>query len=90
MKAESGNGTRLNHRELTEKKLSLYLDNPALPDPDLIIRTSGEMRISNFLLWESPYSELYFSSKCWPEWEGRDLLEALECYRRRERRFGCT
>ena len=87
---ESGNGKTLDHRDLTEKKLSLYLDNPGVPDPDLIIRTSGEMRISNFLLWESPYSELYFSTKCWPEWDGQDLIEAIDSYQKRERRFGCS
>jgi len=67
-----------------------YLDNPDIPDPDLIIRTAGEMRLSNFLLWESAYSELYFSDKLWPDWGPDDLLEALEHYSRRKRKFGGT
>jgi undecaprenyl diphosphate synthase len=74
--------------EVTEESLASCLDNPGIPDPDLIIRTSGEMRISNFLLWSSAYSELYFSPKLWPDWSGKDLAEALEDYARRNRRFG--
>jgi undecaprenyl diphosphate synthase len=61
-----------------------------MPDPDLLIRTSGEFRISNFLLWQLAYSELYFSSKLWPEFGEEDLLEAILDYQKRERRFGKT
>jgi len=59
-----------------------------LPDPDLLIRTSGEMRISNFLLWQLSYAELYFPGKYWPEFGGEDLKKAVEIYQKRERRFG--
>jgi undecaprenyl diphosphate synthase len=74
--------------EITEEGLNSCLDHPEIPDPDLIIRTSGEKRISNFLLWSSAYSELYFSPKYWPDWTGEDLREALEEYAHRKRRFG--
>ncbi len=73
---------------LTENDVKRYLDQPDIPDPDLIIRTAGEMRFSNFLLWESAYSEFYFSKKYWPEWEEEDLLSAIDDYMKRERKFG--
>lgn len=69
-------------------QLAQHLDHPEIPEPDLIIRTGGEQRISNFLLWQSAYSELYFSKKLWPEWDKQDLVEALKDYSMRERRFG--
>jgi len=72
----------------TVKQISLHLDHPEIPDPDLIIRTGGEKRISNFLLWQSAYAELYFSDKLWPDWHGEDLMQALSDYSKRERRFG--
>ena len=75
---------------LTEETFRRHLDLPDLPDPDLIIRTANEQRLSNFLLWESAYAELYFSPKMWPEWDAKDLYEALEDYSRRARRFGGT
>ena len=65
-----------------------YLDHPELPDPDLIIRSANEQRLSNFLLWESAYAELYFSPKPWPDWDGEDLKVALAEYKRRSRTFG--
>jgi undecaprenyl diphosphate synthase len=65
-----------------------YLYTAGLPDPDLLIRTSGEMRISNFLLWQISYAELYFSQKYWPDFKKDDLNHALEEFNRRERRFG--
>ena len=65
--------------------LRRYLDQPDLPDPDLIIRTANEQRLSNFLLWESAYAELYFSPKLWPDWDKADLFEALDDYARRSR-----
>jgi undecaprenyl diphosphate synthase len=73
---------------LTERTFQALLDRPELPDPDLIIRTANEQRLSNFLLWESAYAELYFSPKMWPDWGGDDLRDALADYARRTRRFG--
>jgi undecaprenyl diphosphate synthase len=73
---------------ITEQEIRSYLDHPEIPDPDLIIRTGQECRISNFLIWEGAYSELYFSSKMWPEWDESDLKEALDSYGCRERRYG--
>jgi undecaprenyl diphosphate synthase len=75
---------------LTEETFRRHLDQPDLPDPDLIIRTANEQRLSNFLLWESAYAELYFSPKPWPDWDRADLFLALEEYARRARRFGGT
>ena len=66
----------------------LYTNN--IPDPDLLIRTSGEYRISNFLLWQLAYSELYFTDVLWPDFKKDDLLKAITVYQRRERRFGLT
>ena len=74
--------------EITEEKLSAAMDHPEIPDPDLIIRTGGELRTSNFLLWESAYSELYFSKKYWPDWQPEDLKEAIEAFASRNRRYG--
>ncbi len=67
-----------------------YLDTHSLPDPDLLIRTSGEHRISNFLLWQAAYSELMFTDTLWPDFHKEDLLHTLEEYQQRERRFGQT
>jgi len=76
--------------ELTEEKIGLYLDNPDVPDPDLIIRTAGEFRTSNFLLWESAYAEYHISGKLWPDWTGEDLEQAIQDYSKRDRRFGAV
>ncbi|MFH0879457.1 MAG: undecaprenyl diphosphate synthase family protein, partial [Lentisphaerota bacterium] len=65
-----------------------YLYAPDIPDPDLMIRTSGEMRISNFLLWQLSYSELYITDILWPDFREPEFLDALEEYSRRHRRFG--
>ncbi|MCL2472763.1 MAG: polyprenyl diphosphate synthase [Treponema sp.] len=75
---------------LTEEKIRGYLDNPDVPDPDLIIRTAGEFRISNFLLWEGAYAEYYISDKFWPDWTKEDLEQAIESYGKRDRRFGAV
>jgi undecaprenyl diphosphate synthase len=75
---------------LTEEAFAAYLDTAGLPDPDLIIRTSGEKRISNFLLWQAAYAELYFAETLWPDFEEKDLLTALIDYQGRQRRFGLT
>ncbi len=73
---------------LTEEKFSRYLFSAGLPDPDLIIRPSGEMRISNFLLWQSAYSEFYCTDVLWPDFDERELDRALISYQQRNRRFG--
>jgi undecaprenyl diphosphate synthase len=72
----------------TEALLRSFLDNPDIPDPDLIIRTAGEFRTSNFLLWEGAYAEYHISEKFWPDFGEADLDEALAAYGRRDRRFG--
>jgi undecaprenyl diphosphate synthase len=82
---ESGSG-----EPLSEESFRRHLDQPDLPDPDLIIRTANEHRLSNFLLWESAYAELYFSPKLWPDWDREDLFAALQDYAGRARRFGGT
>ncbi|MBW4077624.1 MAG: di-trans,poly-cis-decaprenylcistransferase [Acidobacteria bacterium] len=74
--------------KIDEKTIRTRLYHPELPDPDLVIRTSGEFRISNFLLWEMAYSELVFTEVLWPDFRREDLFEAIEEYQRRERRFG--
>ncbi len=73
---------------LDESTLRKYLYLPDIPDPDLIIRTSGEMRLSNFWLWQSAYSEFFFTEKLWPDFGPEDLAQALEDYSGRERRYG--
>ena len=73
---------------VTEQDIAACMDNPDVPDPDLIIRSAGEYRMSNFLLWEAAYAELYVAAKLWPDWTGDDLGEALRDYRSRDRRFG--
>jgi undecaprenyl diphosphate synthase len=75
---------------ITEEHFSRYLYMPHLPDPDLIIRTSGEYRLSNFWLWQSAYSELYFTDVLWPDFADQDFEQALESYGKRERRYGRT
>jgi undecaprenyl diphosphate synthase len=76
--------------DLTEEMFSAHLDTAGLPDPDLIIRTSGEKRISNFLLWQAAYAELYFTDVLWPDFKAGDLLRAIVDYQGRQRRFGLT
>ena len=76
--------------DIDEEAVARNLDTYPLPDPDLLIRTGGEERISNFLLWQSAYSELYFTHILWPDFGKEQLLEALTDYRGRERRFGKT
>jgi undecaprenyl diphosphate synthase len=73
---------------LTEDAIRQYLDNPDVPDPDLIIRTAGELRTSNFLLWEAAYSEYYISDILWPDWTEEDLRTAVSDFQKRDRRFG--
>ena len=73
---------------VTEESLAQYLDTAGIPDPDLIIRTGGEYRISNFLMWESAYSELLFTDVLWPDFTEKDIDSAIAEYRHRDRRFG--
>ncbi len=81
---------KLKPEELDMERFRSLMYAPSLPDPDLIIRTSGECRISNFLLFQCAYSELYFTPLLWPDFDGQALHDALEEYARRERRFGKT
>jgi len=77
-----------NPAELTEEDFSDYLDTAGLPQPDLIIRTSGERRLSNFLLWQAAYAELYFTETLWPDFDRDELMLAIQDFQGRERRFG--
>ena len=79
---------RLSPEAVDEALFASRLDAGDVPDPDLVIRTSGEMRLSNFLLWQAAYSEFVFTPVWWPDFDGRHLEEALDEYRRRDRRFG--
>lgn len=76
--------------EITEELISNYMCTKNIPDPELLIRTSGEYRISNFLLWQIAYSELYFTDVLWPDFQKEDLYKAIVNYQSRERRFGKT
>jgi undecaprenyl diphosphate synthase len=76
--------------DIDEKLFSRYLTTSDMPDPDLLIRTGGEMRISNFLLWQLSYAELYFTDIYWPDFRENELYEAILSYQQRERRFGKT
>ena len=75
-------------RKLNEKTFSRFLYTNGEPDPDLIIRTGGEIRLSNFLLWQMSYSELYFTDTLWPDFDEKELDKAITEYQKRQRRFG--
>jgi tritrans,polycis-undecaprenyl-diphosphate synthase [geranylgeranyl-diphosphate specific] len=79
---------KINISDITEERFRSYLYDSTMPDPDLILRTSGEERVSNFLLWQSAYSELYFSDVNWPELKKIDFLRAILSYQMRKRRYG--
>jgi undecaprenyl diphosphate synthase len=81
---------RLVPGDLTPELFSSYLYTAGIPDPDLLIRTSGEYRVSNFLLWQTAYTEFFFTDVLWPDFSEEDLTEAISDYQRRERRFGLT
>lgn len=81
---------KLSPGEITQQTLADHLDTAGIPDPELMIRTSGEYRISNFLLWQMAYTELYFSEVLWPDFRKEHLFAAIEDYQKRERRFGKT
>jgi len=80
----------LDYRSLSEDMLTNLLDTAGQPDPDLLIRTGGEQRLSNFLLWQASYAELYFTETKWPDFRKDQLLEAVAAYGRKQRRFGKT
>ncbi len=80
------NNTEIDHIE--EEVFAKYLDTKDIPDPDLLIRTSGEQRLSNFLLWQTAYTELYFTDVLWPDFNKKELLKAVEYYSSRNRKFG--
>ena len=84
-KVEKG---QIRSEEVNEETLQSHLETAGMPDPELLIRTSGELRISNFLLWQIAYSELYFTEKFWPEFNKEEFYKAVIEYQRRERRFG--
>ena len=73
---------------LDEETFGQYLDSAGVPDPDLVIRPSGEMRLSNFLLWQSAYAEFYVTETLWPDFDEAELERALDAFRKRDRRFG--
>jgi len=81
---------RLSPEEITEERLSGHLTTQGIPDPDLLVRTGGEKRISNFLLWQLSYAELYFTDTFWPDFREEELYEAIVYFQQRERRFGKT
>jgi len=74
--------------DINDKTISAHLDTAGIPDPDLIIRTSGECRLSNFLLWQASYAEMYFPQTMWPDFREEEFDKALEVYAQRERRYG--
>jgi undecaprenyl diphosphate synthase len=86
-KIEKGDVTS---RDITEDLIAENLYTAGMPDPDLLIRTSGECRVSNFFLWQMAYTEIYMTPTLWPDFRGKEYLKALEEYQRRERRFGAT
>ena len=86
---DSQNG-KIDSGEINKEMFSKYLNTCEMPDPDLLIRTSGENRISNFLLWQLAYTELYFTTVLWPDFKKEDILKAIASYQKRERRFGLT
>ncbi len=83
-------GTRLQPSDITEELLARHMQTSFMPDPDLLIRTGGELRVSNFLLWQIAYSELYFCDTYWPDFDEDDLHDAIRSYQSRQRRYGKT
>jgi undecaprenyl diphosphate synthase len=86
--AEDAKAGRLDPSSIDEETLRRYLYDPHTPDPDMVVRTAGELRLSNFLLWQASYSEIFVSRVCWPDFRRPELLEALREYGRRVRKFG--
>jgi len=83
-------GGKLQPDNISEQDIGARLDTHGIPDPDLLVRTSGEMRISNFLLWQIAYTELYFTETLWPDFSREELMQAVQVYSNRQRRFGLT
>lgn len=79
---------RIKKEELDAERFSDYLDTKGIPDPDLLIRTSGELRLSNYLLWQLAYTEFYFTDVLWPDFDKKELEKAIDYYNKRDRRFG--
>lgn len=79
---------KLSPEDVTEERISGYLDTAGVPDPDLMIRTSGEQRLSNFLMWQMAYTEFYFTDVAWPDFNKAELVRAIEKYNQRDRRYG--
>jgi undecaprenyl diphosphate synthase len=81
---------KIDKSSINEELIEKYLPTFGLPNPELLIRTGGEFRVSNFLLWQIAYTELYFTPKLWPDYRKEDLIEAVNDFQKRERRFGKT
>ena len=81
---------QLKPTDITEQTISNYLTTAFMPDPDLLIRTGGELRLSNYLMWQCAYSELYFCDTYWPDFTEEEMLKAISNYQQRERRYGKT
>jgi undecaprenyl diphosphate synthase len=79
---------KLTLEQIDEANFEKYLDTQGIPEPDLLIRTSGEHRLSNFLLWQLAYTEFYFTEKYWPDFDKDELIKAIKYFNQRERRFG--
>lgn len=90
MLAEDVKSGKINPEDIDEDALASRLDTNFMPDPDLIIRTGGEMRLSNYLMWQASYSELYFTDVFWPDFVDEEFCKAIYSYQHRERRFGMT
>jgi undecaprenyl diphosphate synthase len=88
--AQKVQGRRCAVEDIDEEMISAHMETGSIPDPDLLVRTSGEMRISNFFLWQIPYTELYVTSTLWPDFREKEYLHALMEFQRRRRRFGRT
>ena len=86
--AEKVSRKELKPEDISEETIQNHLNTSGIPDPELLIRTSGEHRISNFLLWQIAYTELYFTEKLWPDFRKEDFCEAIINFQNRERRFG--
>ena len=86
--AELARQGKLDPARLTEERFRRFLDEPEIPDVDLFVRSSGEQRFSNFLLWQSAYAEMVFLDTLWPDWDRRHLWHAIELYAQRDRRYG--